>query len=134
MFDFGWSEIVVIGTIALVVIGPKDLPKALRTGGMLMRRVRSMAREFQNSVDDMIREAELDEIRKAVRIDLNKPIEDTTDPPVPQPPIQAPRADAAPAPVAAAPKPVPESVEAGAVPHAPAEDHTPEPPVETKHD
>ncbi len=133
MFDFGWSEIVVIGTIALVVIGPKDLPKALRTGGMLMRRVRSMAREFQNSVDDLIREAELDEIRKAVRVDLNKPIEDTTDPPVPQPPIQAPRADAAPTPPAP-PQPVPEPVEAGTVPHEPAEDHTPEPSPETKHD
>jgi sec-independent protein translocase protein TatB len=84
MFDFGWSEIVVIGAIALVVIGPKDLPKALRTGGMLVRRARSMAREFQNSVDDMIREAELDDIRKAaesvVRADSRTIIKNHIDP------------------------------------------------------
>ncbi|HEV2678133.1 MAG TPA: Sec-independent protein translocase protein TatB [Aliidongia sp.] len=64
MFDFAWSEIAVIGVIALVVIGPKDLPKALKTAGFMVRRARLMAREFQNSVDDMIRDSELNEIRE----------------------------------------------------------------------
>jgi sec-independent protein translocase protein TatB len=67
MFDFAWSEIMIIGIVALVVIGPKDLPKALRTVGMLVRRARGLAREFQNSVDEMIRESELDEIRRSVQ-------------------------------------------------------------------
>ena len=84
MFDFAWSELMVIGAVALVVIGPKDLPKALKTAGMLVRRARSMAREFQNSIDDMIREAELEEVRKSVqestRFDLDKTIHKTLDP------------------------------------------------------
>ena len=74
----------VIGAVALVVIGPKDLPKALKTAGMLVRRARGMAREFQNSIDDMIREAELDDVRKTVqeatRFDLDKTIHNTIDP------------------------------------------------------
>ena len=84
MFDFAWSELMVIGAVALVVIGPKDLPKALKTAGMLVRRARGMAREFQNSIDDMIREAELDDVRKTVqeatRFDLDKTIHNAIDP------------------------------------------------------
>jgi sec-independent protein translocase protein TatB len=128
MFDFGWSEIVVIGAIALVVIGPKDLPKALRTGGMLMRRARSMAREFQNSVDDMIREAELDDIRKAaesaVHTDLKTTIENHIDPKgeikSALDPTTTPTAAAAPDPVAPPEPVVPEPA--------------PTVPPETKHD
>jgi sec-independent protein translocase protein TatB len=84
MFDFAWSELMVIGAVALVVIGPKDLPKALKTAGILLRRARGMAREFQNSIDDMIREADLDDVRKTVqdatRFDLEKTIHGTIDP------------------------------------------------------
>jgi sec-independent protein translocase protein TatB len=84
MFDFAWSEIAVLGVIALVVIGPKDLPKALKTAGFMVRRARMMAREFQNSVDDMIRDSELQEIReqaaKAAGVDLNKVVTDAVDP------------------------------------------------------
>jgi sec-independent protein translocase protein TatB len=84
MFDFAWSEIAVLGVIALVVIGPKDLPKALKTAGFAVRRARMMAREFQNSVDDMIRDSELQEIRetaaKAAGVDLNKVVTDAIDP------------------------------------------------------
>ena len=64
MFDFAWSEIAVLGVIALVVIGPKDLPRALKTAGFMVRRARMLAREFQSSVDDMIRESELHDIRE----------------------------------------------------------------------
>jgi len=84
MFDFAWSELMVIGAVALVVIGPKDLPKALKTAGMVVRRARGMAREFQNSVEDMIREAELEDVRRSVqeatRLDLDKTIQKTIDP------------------------------------------------------
>ena len=84
MFDFAWSEIAVLGVIALVVIGPKDLPRALKTAGFMVRRARGMAREFQNSVDDMIRDAELQEIReqaaKAAGVDLNQALHDAVDP------------------------------------------------------
>jgi len=85
MFDFAWSEIAVLGVIALVVIGPKDLPRALKTAGFMVRRARMMAREFQNSVDDMIREAELQEIReqaaKAAGVDdLKKAMQDAMEP------------------------------------------------------
>jgi len=84
MFDFAWSEIAVLGVIALVVIGPKDLPKALKTAGFAVRKARMMAREFQNSVDDMIRESELQEIReqaaKAAGVDLKQALGNTIDP------------------------------------------------------
>ena len=63
MFDFAWSELTVIGVVALIVIGPKDLPKALRVAGQVARRARALAREFQNTFDEVIREAELDGIR-----------------------------------------------------------------------
>lgn len=84
MFDFAWSEIAVIGVIALIVIGPKDLPKALKTAGFMVRRARLMAREFQNSVDDMIRDSELNEIReqaaKAAGVDdLKQAVKDAMD-------------------------------------------------------
>src|SRR6185312_13809683 len=66
MFDFGWSELAVIAVVALVVIGPKDLPRVLRTAGFWMRKVRTIASEFQSSIEQMAREAELDELRKQV--------------------------------------------------------------------
>ncbi|SNS35499.1 MULTISPECIES: Sec-independent protein translocase protein TatB [unclassified Azospirillum] len=84
MFDIGWSEIAVIAVVALVVIGPKDLPKALHTVGKWVAKARSLAREFQNNVDDMVRQAELDELRKQVEqarsFNLNQELEKTIDP------------------------------------------------------
>lgn len=83
-FDIGWSELLVIGVVALVFIGPKDLPRALRVAGYWFRKARTLSREFQNSVDQMIREAELDEMReqlkKATEFDINKEFEKTVDP------------------------------------------------------
>lgn len=64
MFDIGWSEMLLIAVIAIVVIGPKDLPKALRAVGQWVGKARSIAREFQSSVDQMIADAEIDEIKK----------------------------------------------------------------------
>ncbi len=66
MFDMSWGEVMVIGAVALIVIGPKDLPKALRTLGNMTAKVRRMAAEFQSQFNDAMREAELDEIRKQV--------------------------------------------------------------------
>jgi sec-independent protein translocase protein TatB len=67
MFDIAWSELGVIAVVALIVIGPKDLPKVLRTIGQWTAKARSMAREFQSGIDDMVRETELDELRKAAK-------------------------------------------------------------------
>src|SRR5207302_3856286 len=84
MLDFSWSEIALIGVVALVVIGPKDLPKALRTVGVWVRKARTISREFQSSVEQMIRESELDEVRKQVEsvtsIDVTREIEKSVDP------------------------------------------------------
>jgi sec-independent protein translocase protein TatB len=82
--DFGMSELLLIGIVALVFIGPKDLPKALRVAGFWVRKARTLSREFQSSVEQMIREAELDEMRqelkKATEIDLEKQFQNTIDP------------------------------------------------------
>lgn len=66
MFDIGWPELAVILVVALVVIGPKDLPRALHTVGKWVRKARMMAREFQGSVDEMVRQAELEDLKKQV--------------------------------------------------------------------
>ncbi|HYE51154.1 MAG TPA: Sec-independent protein translocase protein TatB [Azospirillaceae bacterium] len=66
MLDIGWPELVVIAVVALVVIGPKDLPKALYTVGKWVRKARLLAREFQGNIDEMVRQAELDDLRKQV--------------------------------------------------------------------
>jgi sec-independent protein translocase protein TatB len=64
VFDVDISELAVIAVVALVVIGPKDLPKVLRVMGQWTRKARNMAGEFQKSVDDMMRESELDDLKK----------------------------------------------------------------------
>jgi sec-independent protein translocase protein TatB len=84
LFDFGWSEILLIGVVALVVIGPKDMPKALRVAGYWMRRARALSQEFHNSVEEVMREAELAEMRqelkKATEIDLDAEFERRIEP------------------------------------------------------
>jgi len=64
MFDLGWDEMLVIGVVALVVLGPKELPNALRTVSLLMKNARKLAGEFQSGVNEIIREADLEEARK----------------------------------------------------------------------
>lgn len=64
MFDIGWGELVVIGVIALIVIGPKELPAVLRTVGRTMNKVRRMAGEFQGQFQEALREAELHDLKK----------------------------------------------------------------------
>ena len=66
MLDMSWGEVMLIGGVALIVIGPKDLPKALRTLGQITTKLRRMAGEFQHQFSEAIREAEIDEIRREV--------------------------------------------------------------------
>jgi sec-independent protein translocase protein TatB len=64
MFDLSWGEMGIIAVVALVVLGPKELPNALRAMSMLMKNARKLAGEFQSGVNEIIREADLDEARK----------------------------------------------------------------------
>jgi len=64
MLDIAWSELLVIGVIALIVLGPKDLPKALKLFTYWTRKARGMVRDFQGHVDEMVRQAELDEVKR----------------------------------------------------------------------
>lgn len=63
MFDFDWTEIALIGVVALIAIGPKDLPVAIKTVAGFVKKARKMAGEFQGHVDEMVREANLSEVR-----------------------------------------------------------------------
>ena len=66
MFDFAWSEIVLIGVVALIAIGPKDLPVAMKAVSGAVKKARRMAAEFQTHVDDMMRDANLNEVRSQI--------------------------------------------------------------------
>jgi sec-independent protein translocase protein TatB len=66
MFDIGWSELVVIAVVALIVIGPKELPGVLRAVGHYMRKIRGMASEFQGQFQEAMREAEMADLKKHV--------------------------------------------------------------------
>ncbi len=84
MFDLDWSKLALIAVVALVVIGPKDLPRVMRILGQWMQRARSIAREFQGSLDQMVREAELEDVKrdldKATNFDVEREINQTIDP------------------------------------------------------
>lgn len=84
MFDIGWQELFIIAVVALVVVGPKELPRVLRAVTLGIRKIRSMASDFQNSIDELARESELQDIRRdlerAATIDFEKQIEDAVDP------------------------------------------------------
>jgi sec-independent protein translocase protein TatB len=66
MFDLGWGKIVIIAVIALVVIGPKELPAVLRTVGQWMGKIRRMAAEFQSQFQEAMREAEMADLKKSI--------------------------------------------------------------------
>ena len=66
MLDFSWSHILILLIVALVVVGPKDLPRLMRILGQWMGKARRMADEFRKSFDDMARQSELDELRKEI--------------------------------------------------------------------
>lgn len=84
MLDIGWQELFLICVVALVVLGPKDLPTAMRALARVVTKVRGLSREFQSGVADMLREAELDDFKRKVseggRVDLGKAVKDAVDP------------------------------------------------------
>src|SRR3990167_6397065 len=80
MFDIGWQELFVIAVVTVVVIGPKELPRTLRSVMGWVRKARLLAREFQDGVDNMVREADLEDIKreleKAPNLELGKEFQD----------------------------------------------------------
>jgi sec-independent protein translocase protein TatB len=64
MFEIGWTELVLIAVVAIVVIGPKDLPRAMRVVGQWTSRMKRMARDFQGQFNEALKEAELDGVQK----------------------------------------------------------------------
>jgi sec-independent protein translocase protein TatB len=83
MFDFAWSEIALIAVVALIAIGPKDMPVAIRAVSGWIKKARRMAAEFQTHVDEMVREADLHEVRASINeirnFDVRGEIERTVD-------------------------------------------------------
>jgi sec-independent protein translocase protein TatB len=81
MFDIGWSELLVIAVVAIVVVGPKDLPKLMRGFGHYAGKLRRAAADFQRQFEEAMRESEVEEVRKAIEsvktegVDLNAPID-----------------------------------------------------------
>ena len=83
MFDFAWSEIALIAVVAMIAIGPKDMPVAIRAVTGWIKKARRMAAEFQTHVDEMVREADLSEVRASINeirnFDMRGEIEQTID-------------------------------------------------------
>jgi sec-independent protein translocase protein TatB len=84
MIDIGWSEMAVVALVALLILGPKELPQAMRMAASWIKKARSVTREVQSGINDMIRDAELEDARKAVQSaqpgNLEKAIGDAVDP------------------------------------------------------
>jgi sec-independent protein translocase protein TatB len=83
MFDFAWTEIALIGVVALVLIGPKDLPVAVKAVSDVVKKMRRMAGEFQNHVDEMVKDTSLAEVRQQINeirnMDIRGEIEKAVD-------------------------------------------------------
>lgn len=84
MLDFGWSEIAIVAVLAVIVLGPKELPNAMRTAAKWVRKARRMVGDFQRHIDDVVKEAELDDLKKEVnkisRTDIGQEINKAVDP------------------------------------------------------
>src|ERR687890_95238 len=101
MFDIGYSELLIVAVVALVVIGPKDLPRVMRVVGQWVGRARGMARHFRSGLDEMIRQSELEEMEKKWREENDRIMREHPDA------GQWGRVEALPAPEAAAEPPPP---------------------------
>src|SRR3954451_11800347 len=138
MFDISWGKLVIIGVVALIVIGPKELPTVLRTVGQWMAKIRRMASEFQGQFQDAMREAEMADLKKQfddttstlqstfdttdIKNELEKMIQEpaaTSTPPASTSPTTAPSDLTAPAPEIPATAPT-DPVALGTAPVAPA--------------
>jgi sec-independent protein translocase protein TatB len=75
MFDIGWSELMVVAVVAVLVVGPKDLPRMLRAFGSTVGKMKKMAGEFQSQFNEALREAEIDDVRRQVEA-LGDPVSD----------------------------------------------------------
>ena len=84
MFDIGWQELFLIGLVTILVVGPKEIPRVLRTVVAAVRKVRGLANDFQLSINELARETELDEIRRDLennaKLDLERELEGSIDP------------------------------------------------------
>lgn len=155
MLDVGWTELLLIGVVALIVIGPKDLPVMFHSLGRIMARARGMAREFTSAMEDAAKASGLDEATKDLRDlknltsprsmgvdalgraaekfekwDPMQPVRNggkaQPDPAAPQPPVgSAPAAGSAPASPVPAPAPAPSQTATAATPSPAAADPAP---------
>ena len=84
MFGMGWWELSIVGLITIIILGPKELPFAMKSLAKVMRKARRLASEFQGHVDDIVKEAEIGDIQKTVRSlqqkDIGGVIENTISP------------------------------------------------------
>ena len=84
MFDIGWQELFLIGLVTILVVGPKEIPRVLRTVVAAVRKVRGLANDFQRGIDELARETELDQIRqdleKNAKLELERELEESIDP------------------------------------------------------
>jgi sec-independent protein translocase protein TatB len=89
VLDFSWSHILVLLIVALVVVGPKDLPRLMHMAGRWMGKARAMANDFRKSFDEMARASELEDLRKeiealrATRVEPVTPVDHAIAPPAP---------------------------------------------------
>jgi len=90
MFDIGASELLLIVIVAVVVIGPKDLPRALRTAGRWIAKVRRTSNHFRAGIEAMIREAELEEMEKKWKTENERIMAQYADPVLPPPHVVSP--------------------------------------------
>ncbi len=67
MFDIGWAELLVIALVAIVVVGPRDLPRLMHKAGQWVTKARKMASHFQAGIEEMARQSELEELRKEAK-------------------------------------------------------------------
>lgn len=122
MFGIDGSEFLLFAVVALVVIGPKDLPKAMRVVGRFVGKARAMSRHFRSGIDAMIREAELEEMEQKWKAENERIMAQYADPVLPPPHVEAPHVEAPVAPLAIeAPAPEPELPLETPVPVAPVE-------------
>ncbi len=84
MFDIGWTEMMVVAIVAILFVGPKELPAMLRTFGRAVKKVRAMASEFQGQFDEALKDAELDGVKDSINkmrdLDPTKKIKDSLNP------------------------------------------------------
>ena len=83
MFDIGWTEILILATVSLFVIGPKEIPKFLGYIGKMIAKVKGVTRELQETVDDAIQNSELEDIRKEISLtdpELSKNLKEIMEP------------------------------------------------------